>query len=326
MKLRYILLIAVGVFAALCATLLMAGLRGGGKNQVTVVKPKEAPIIVAAKPLPAMSVITVDAVKIKMVPSDKVPKGAYATAAQIVGKVLSVPVVEGQVYSPACLAVEGSNSYLAAALPPGLRAVTLSLADFSAMKGLLYPGCIVDVLISMKDPKKNDDTVSKTLLKGVEVLAVNTQTVFSRTADKPSNASHQQVGSGRQLVTVMVSNKQAEVLQLAMESGQISLAMRNPLDVGPVSHGRTTLKEMYADMPPSNGYSSWSIARGNSSPSTQPGLSGNAKDPLRLVSHQSGRPMTPAQEPSVWYTTVIRGDTSTVCELSSDPPAELPRQ
>jgi hypothetical protein len=45
------------------------------------------------------------------------------------------------------------------------------------------------------------------------------------------------------VVTLMVDTRQAEALQLAMENGSISLAMRNPLDKRPVDMDATILSE-----------------------------------------------------------------------------------
>ena len=112
------------------------------------------------------------------------------------------------------------------------------------MEGLLYPGCVVDVLASFKvsSKVKLGEAVSTTLLTSIQVMAVENQTVASYDEGKKETQSP---NSTRQklLVTLMVESKQAEALQLAMENGRISLAMRNPNDALEVDKDATLLSE-----------------------------------------------------------------------------------
>ena len=143
---------------------------------------------------------------------------------------MSFPVIEGQALTEPDVADRGPGARLASALRPGMRAVNVSPAGYSRLKDLLYPGCSVDVLCTFRTAGKNRQAVSKTLLENVKVLAVEGQTGLSSTEKHPRNSRDLRRSSKQSIVTLMVKAKQAEILQLAIENGTISLAMRNPRD------------------------------------------------------------------------------------------------
>jgi len=110
--------------------------------------------------------------------------------------------------------------------------VTVGLSDASSLRGLLYPGSIVDVIASFRLGSSDVGTaVSTTLFERIEVLAVEQLTVGSEPEEKADDEPRQMLGrTNRLLVTLMVDAKDAEALQLASEHGTISLALRNPND------------------------------------------------------------------------------------------------
>ena len=156
-------------------------------------------------------------------------------------------MVEGQVLTESCFVTEGSGAQLAAALPHGMRAVSITLSGRAVSGGLLYPGCVVDVLASFSLPSVDRDrgqAISTTLLHGIQVLAVEDATIVSKRDDKKkSTLKGNRTSSGRVTIALMVDPRQAEALQLARDYGKISLAMRNPLDRYPVDIDATVLSE-----------------------------------------------------------------------------------
>jgi Flp pilus assembly protein CpaB len=115
--------------------------------------------------------------------------------------------------------------HLASTLPHRMRAMTISVSEHAGMSDLLYPGSLVDVLASFR-VRGGDGVLSMTLLRGVQVLALEDRTVVSPQEEAGSRNRNER----RRRVTLMVDLKQAEALQLAMEHGSINLAMRNPID------------------------------------------------------------------------------------------------
>jgi len=236
MKWSIVILIALGLLAALCAAALVFVLRADTSGKST---PTE--VILAAKSMPAMSVVTSSSIIKDKVAKEKLPEGYLSVPIQAIGRVLSMPVVEGQVLTQSCFITEGTGQHLATAIPHGMRAVGVTLAGYSITGGLLYPGCMVDVLVAFRLPSNDrvkGQAISTTLLHDVEVLAVESATV----ASKPKKEGEQRQPEGRR-VTLLVDPEQAEALQLAMENGNISLAVRNPLDKRPVDTDVTVLNE-----------------------------------------------------------------------------------
>jgi len=247
MKWPIVALLLLGVLAAVCAAILIGTLRSGASPEKNL--SEETDVMLATRSLPAMSVVISQYVKKNTVPRDKLPAGYLTSPAQVIGRVLAVPVVEGQVLTQSCLVTEGTAAQLAAALPYGMRAVSLVISNNSFAEGLLYPGCVVDVLVSFKlqsaRGQAKGEALSTTLLRGIEVLAVEDVSVVSKQS-KEGESSSSVVGRNRGdrvRITLMVDSKQAEALQLATTQGSISLAMRNPLDKKTIAIGTTVLNQ-----------------------------------------------------------------------------------
>jgi pilus assembly protein CpaB len=223
-----------GVVAALAAAVLTASLSAQGIQAVIPEQENEVSILVAAGDMPAMRTVMQEDVVSRVVKASVAPKKYYSEPAQIVGKVLSLPVVEGQTFTDDNFPADGSGLLLATHLPPGKRAVQLALNDYAGLEGLLYPGCIVDVVASFKvdSSAKIGRAVSTTLLQNIQVLGVEGSTVVHKEEAEETASRARASRNMRQalLITVMVDSRQAEALQLAMEHGTISLALRNPGD------------------------------------------------------------------------------------------------
>jgi pilus assembly protein CpaB len=221
-----------------------------GRTNVSRVEKKDEPveILVASRNLRMRSIVDTNSVTTRKVPRAHVPEGALTSPVQVVGKVLTAGVVEGQPFTQACFSRESIGVHLAASLPQGKRAISVSLSDWSGMAGLLYPGSVVDVLVSFKAPgtdARSQDTVSTTLLQGLQVLAIGSQSVASEDfADKEPGALARTGKINHRMVTLLVEPKQAEILQLAMQHGSMSLTMRNPMDGSRESRRMTRSDEL----------------------------------------------------------------------------------
>ena len=231
-------LVVLGLLAAVSAAILVAAMHFGARAPGPAAGPAEqAAFVVAARPLPAMAIVDTSCVTIKTAPRDQVPKDVLPSPDSVLGKVLIAPLVEGQAFTSSCFAAEGTGPQLAGKLPNGMRAVMVPLPEHSSLEGLLYPGSIVDVLATLRTAPAGapggGEMVSTTFLPGVEVLAVDYQTVFSEEPKASSTAGAAIASRRERRVTLMVNQEQAKALRLAMEQGTVSLALRNPLDRDP---------------------------------------------------------------------------------------------
>ena len=252
MKWSILGLLSLGLLAAVCAAMLVTSFSVEGPGQRYVQAAAEAPrasettVLVAARPLAALTVLEAGALSARNVPLTEVPVGAVASEASAIGKVLLRSLEQGEVITSALFAGSGSGVHVASALQEGKRAVSVTLSDNMGLEGLLYPGSVVDVLASMsvREPSESEPRpVSMTLLQGVFVLAVGEETVVSD--GEGGSASGTPLRQGRRPgVTLLVDAKQAELLKLAMQEGSVSLVLRNPTDDGVVASRGTPLDEL----------------------------------------------------------------------------------
>ena len=302
MKWTIIILIILGLVAAFAAMVLVGALPAL-KNT------KGVEFVVAKMALPAMSVITPDFIETKKVSRASLLPVGSQTSFDAVGKVLSVPVVAGQVLTRDLFA-QGTGALLAASLLPGMRAVSVPISGNFVMGGLLHPGCIVDVLVSFRLPgsDRKGEAISTPLLQGIQVLAVQEESVVPGSSGVDKKAGGRKDYGGNLTVTLMVDTKQAEALQLAMENGRISLAMRNPTDKMPVDIDATVLSQGRLARGASQLESSVPTTRQNWSPSdsNQDANSLNAWNKERLSKVFSDTEDWTRKAPQ-WPVTVIRG-------------------
>jgi pilus assembly protein CpaB len=301
MKVAVICLVVFGLIAAVCAAVLIATLaRPAGPIALTPAKTEQdVDVLIAARELQPMSVIDSTAVTTKKVPKSQVPPNALLNPVQVVGKVLTDRMLAEQLFTKAVFAREGAGVYLATAVPPGKRAMSISLTDWSGMAGLLYPGSVVDVLVSYKtlglDARRTETELqATTLLQGLQVMAIGSQSIADdEYKDKEAGALAQRGQMNFRMVTLLVDPKQAEILQLAMQAGSISLAMRNPLDADHEARRLTRAREIS----PITGMASVVTA-------TEPDpFSDTPPAPTKLVVEPKA---------NEWETIIIRGRESTI--------------
>lgn len=120
------------------------------------------------------------------------------------------------------LAPAGAGAGLAAAIPPGMRAVAVKVNEVVGLAGFVLPGMRVDVIASGTPPDESRSlgTLTKTVLQNIEVLSAG-QNLEKNAEGKPVNV---------QVVNLLVTPEQAEVLSLASNETKIQLVLRNPLD------------------------------------------------------------------------------------------------
>ena len=66
----------------------------------------------------------------------------------LVGTVARLPIAAGQPITNARIVHPGEQGFLAAALKPGMRAITVGVSEISGIAGLVFPGDRVDLLLT----------------------------------------------------------------------------------------------------------------------------------------------------------------------------------
>jgi pilus assembly protein CpaB len=254
MKWSLIGLVGLGFCAAVCAAILVAGLSGSGLRANTNAQDsgREVTVLVASRPLPAMTVLDASCVKEMVTARSQTTPDALGSSVDVVGKVLARPMVSGQAFTRSAF-TEGSGTQLAAMLPRGKRALAISVTGYAGLEGVLYPGSMVDVLASFRSSGAAGvdyrEAMTTTLLEGVSVLAIEKMTVVNTDKERKDESdlvAANRVGSTRR-VTLLVDVEQAKALQLAMEQGTLALALRNPLDNSTSRNNGVTLTEVLSN-------------------------------------------------------------------------------
>jgi len=184
-------------------------------------KQPTAQVIVAARTL-ALGTLLRDS-DLKMGDwSGPLPQGALLRKEDVVGRGVMAAIYDGEPIVESRIAPKGAGAGLAATIPAGMRAVAVKVNDVVGVAGFVVPGMRVDVLISGNPPGAPASTgvVSKTLLQNIEVLSAGQN--FQKDAEgKPVQV---------QVVNLLVTPEQAEILNLASNETKIQLVLRNPLD------------------------------------------------------------------------------------------------
>jgi len=151
-----------------------------------------------------------------------VPAGAITEisgANGLEGKVLIATLAPGQVCTKRDL---GDNATLLQKLDPKQVAISIPVKMDTVVAGFALPDSRVNLICTYNNAK--GQTVSRTFLQDVKVLAVNTETVRNPESSSIVNPAN---------VTVAVDPKEAVVIEWAKRAGPISLALRrhdNPDD------------------------------------------------------------------------------------------------
>jgi pilus assembly protein CpaB len=143
------------------------------------------------------------------------------------------------------LALSPQDRDLASLLQPGKRAVSVRASETGsdpAGNGLLRPGDYVDVVVTLR-PEQGAPAASVVLLQRVIVLAVGSETEPQRFTD---GRSGQGARDSERELTLSLNIEEMQLLSLARERGNLSVALRGPDDVKVV--------ENIADMPISTLY------------------------------------------------------------------------
>ncbi|MEN3291491.1 MAG: pilus assembly protein CpaB [Burkholderiales bacterium] len=172
--------------------------------------------------------LTPEMVRLADWPSASIPAGAFDDVKALDTRVTRAALLRGEPLLETRLALPGATGGLSAVVTEGKRAMTVRVNDVVGVAGFALPGNYVDILVStQKDTVRTDSrdhSVSKLVLERILVLAVAQEANQNDTKPKVVNA-----------VTLEVTPEQAEKLDLARSVGQLSLVLRNQVDLTPAA-------------------------------------------------------------------------------------------
>lgn len=265
------ILLAAFVVAALCSVLVyrLVGMR------IAAAKPQPSTRVVAAatdiKIGTVLSAPDLTTVQIMGTP----PKSAILDAKNAIGRGVISNLYAGEPILDDRLAPMGSGGGLAATIKDGMRAIAVRVDQVVGVAGFVLPGMRVDVLVSGTPPNAtggSNNTQVRTILQNIEVLSAGTD------IQKDAEGKPQQV----QVVNLLVTPEQAQVLALASNETRIQLVLRNPLDTKVAAVQGTAMTNLFLDQ---------------NAPANKPKLTGAVRPKAKPV--------------DTWTVTVINGGTKT---------------
>jgi pilus assembly protein CpaB len=233
---KIMLLVGALVIAAVTAIMAKNMFAGAGAEQAqaaaaTQAVPVGPKVLVARKALPVGTIIDAESLTYQPWPTEMM-QSAYYTEGQpdsdmskLLGTVVRYPITAGQPMTRGALVGPQDRGFLAAALGPGMRAVTVPVNASSGVAGFVFPGDRVDIVLTQEvtggegPPLK----VSETVVRNVRVLATD-QRIDSKGEDGKTEV---RTFSN---VTLEATPRIAEKIAVAQSVGQLSLSLRSIAD------------------------------------------------------------------------------------------------
>jgi pilus assembly protein CpaB len=234
MEAKKIVLLAGALIIAVTTALLARSMfSSSSAPQVNAASMPEAElphVLVATKALPVGTILDAESFRFQPWPKDLIETAYYlkgqADPAKLAGSVVRNAITAGQPLTQGALIKPGDRGFLAAALGPGMRAVTVPVSANSSVAGFVFPGDRVDLVLTQSvsgggdgDPLK----VSETILRNLRVLATDQRMDAMGEDGKPVVQTYSNV-------TVEVTPKIAEKIAVSQTIGSLSLSLRSIAD------------------------------------------------------------------------------------------------
>ena len=225
------LLVGALVIAVVTAVMAKNMFTGAGAPQAAAAPVPTGPkVLVAKKAMPVGTIIDADSFSFQPWPKELM-QGAYYVEGQpdaknLNGTVVRYAIAAGQPVTRGSLVGPQDRGFLAAALGPGMRAVTVPVNTTSGVAGFVFPGDHVDLMLTQQVAGGGDGAplkVSETIVRNVRVLATD-----QRFTDKDEDGKTQVRTASN--VTFEVTPKIAEKIAVAQSLGQLSLSLRSIAD------------------------------------------------------------------------------------------------
>jgi pilus assembly protein CpaB len=220
------LIVAIGT--ALAARSMFIGAAAPQAEAAAV--PQGPRVLVAKRGLPVGTIITADAIGYQLWPKEMVQDAYYvdgeADMTKLLGTVVRHPITAGEPVTQGSIVSPGDRGFLAAALGPGMRAVTVPVSEKTGVGGFIFPGDRVDVMLTqtISGAEGQSLNTAETVLKNLRVLATD-QSTETTTDDKGKT-----VVQAFRTVTLEATPRIAEKITVAQTIGTISLSLRSIAD------------------------------------------------------------------------------------------------
>jgi pilus assembly protein CpaB len=223
--------LVIAVVTAIMAKNMFTGAGAAQANAAPVV-PAGPKVMVARKALPVGTIIDAESLSYQPWPKELIQNAYYTEGApdgdlqKLIGTVVRNPVTAGQPLTRGTLVGPNDRGFLAAALGPGMRAVTVPVSRTTGGAGFIFPGDRVDMVLTQDVAGGGDGPplkVSETVIRNLRVLATD-QRVDSK--DEEGKTVVKEFNT----VTLEATPRIAEKIAVAQSLGSLSLSLRSIAD------------------------------------------------------------------------------------------------
>jgi len=220
----------IAVITAVMAKNLFAG-AGAQQAQAAPAVPVGPKVLVAKKALPVGTIIDADSFTYQPWPKELMQTAYYvegdgASTQSLLGTVVRYAVTAGQPVTRGSLVGPQDRGFLAAALGPGMRAITVPVNASTGVAGFVFPGDHVDIVLTQSVEGGGDGPelkASETIVRNVRVLATD-----QRITEKDDSGKAEVKTFAN--VTMEVTPVIAEKVAVAQSIGTLSLSLRSIAD------------------------------------------------------------------------------------------------
>ncbi|MGP1283525.1 MAG: Flp pilus assembly protein CpaB [Parasphingopyxis sp.] len=230
---KVILLVGALLVAAVTAFMARSMFVGGGAPTAVAAQaePQGPMVLVATRALPVGTIINADSFRFQPWPEELI-EGSYfireeTSIDDLLGTVVRSDITAGQPITQGSLVRPGDRGFLAAALGPGMRAVTVPVSVQSGVAGFVFPGDRVDLVLTQEVEGGGEGpplAASETIIRNLRILATDQRTTNETNEDGQTEV---RVSS---TVTVEATPRIAEKIAVAQTIGQLSLSLRSIAD------------------------------------------------------------------------------------------------
>ena len=222
--------LVIAVITAVMAKNMFAG--AGAQQAIAAPAPTGPKVLVAKKALPVGTIIDVDALTYQPWPKELMQSAYYVEGQPdgdtkaLLGTVVRNAITAGQPVTRGALIGPKDRGFLAAALGPGMRAITVPVNASTGVAGFVFPGDHIDLVLTQQVEGGGDGPalkVSETIVRNVRVLATD-QRVTQTDEDGKTQVK---IATN---VTLEATPRIAEKIAVSQSMGTLSLSLRSIAD------------------------------------------------------------------------------------------------
>jgi pilus assembly protein CpaB len=223
--------LVIAVVTAVMAKNMFAG-AGAQRAAAAPAVPLGPKVLVARKALPVGTIIDAEAFAYQPWPKELMQSAYYVDGQpdgdpkKLLGTVVRYQITAGQPVTRGALVGPQDRGFLAAALAPGMRAITVPVNASTGVAGFVFPGDHVDLVLTQQVKGGGDGPplqVSETIIRNIRVLATDQRVTSTDDEGKTMVRTFSNV-------TIEVTPRIAEKISVAQSVGTLSLSLRSLAD------------------------------------------------------------------------------------------------